>query len=115
MNSKDFKHINQFIRHAYQEASAVKDIFDGAGLNPEDIQSINDLEKIPVTSKDRLVELQGAQPPFGGFLTVPMSELQHVFLSPGPLYEPYSGESAALASISEVLTIAINNAQVITH
>lgn len=106
MNIKQSNHFHQFIRHAYQEAAAVKDIFDGAGLNPEDIQSINDLEKIPVTSKDRLVELQGAQPPFGGFLAVPMSELQNVFLSPGPLYEPYAGESAALASISEVLTIA---------
>ena len=85
MHNKERKEINQFIRYAYQEAPAVKEIFDRAGLTPEDIQAIDDLEKIPVTSKDRLAELQNARPPFGGFLTVPFSELHHVFLSPGPL------------------------------
>jgi phenylacetate-CoA ligase len=106
MNIKQSNHFHQFIRHAYQEAAAIKDIFDRAGLIPDDIESINDLEKIPVTNKDKLVELQDAQPPFGGFLTVPMSDLQYVFFSPGPLYEPHTGESAALTSISEVLSVA---------
>lgn len=106
MLNKEWKGINQLIRFAYKEAPAVKEIFDEAGLSPEDIQVYADLEKIPVTSKDQLVKLQDAQPPFGGFLTVPISELHHVFLSPGPLYEPDSGESDAKNSIREVLSIA---------
>ena len=94
------------IQHAYKNAPAMKTIMDAAGLSPHDIQTLADLDKIPVTSKDRLAELQIADPPFGGFLAVPQSELQHIFLSPGPLYEPHAGETVGTDSIREVLSIA---------
>lgn len=94
------------INHAYNNAKAVKKIMDEAGLSPDDIQAITDLDKIPITSKDRLAELQEADPPFGGFLAVPQEELHHIFLSPGPLYEPHAGETAGTDSIREVLSIA---------
>ncbi len=94
------------IRHAYTNASAIKAIFDQAGLAPADIQTLSDLDKIPVTSKDRLAELQQAQPPFGGFLAAPLASLQHIFFSPGPLYEPHAGESAVMDTIRAIFTIA---------
>ncbi|MES0360413.1 MAG: AMP-binding protein, partial [Anaerolineales bacterium] len=94
------------IQHAYKNAPAMKTIMNTAGLSPHDIQILTDLDKIPVTSKDRLAELQIADPPFGGFLAVPQGELQHIFLSPGPLYEPHAGETAGTDSIREVLSIA---------
>lgn len=106
MHDDEWKNIDQFISFAYQESPAIKEIFSAAEITPKDIQSTDDLEKIPVTSKDRLVELQDAQPPFGGFLTVPLSELHHVFLSPGPLHEPHAGESGGINSIRNVLSIA---------
>lgn len=94
------------LRHAYVNAPAARTIFDDAGLKPEDVLSLADLDKIPVTSKDRLVEMQKAGPPFGGFLTVPIEKLQHVFFSPGPLYEPHTGESAAMDTIREIFAVA---------
>ena len=94
------------IRHAYTNAPALKAIFDGANLTPNDIQTLSDLDRIPITSKDRLAELQQADPPFGGFLTVPLDNLEHVFLSPGPLYEPDAGGSAGVDTIREMLVIA---------
>jgi len=94
------------IQQAYENAPAMKTIMDQAGLAPHDIQTLADLDKIPVTSKDRLAELQIADPPFGGFLAVPPEELQHIFLSPGPLYVPLAGETAGTDSIREVLSIA---------
>jgi len=93
------------IQHAYKNARAVKAIFDQAGLTPDDVQTLVDLDKIPVTSKDRLVELQQADPPFGGFLAVPVDQLQHVFFSPGPLYEPHAGESAVMDTIREIFDV----------
>jgi len=93
------------IQHAYKNAQAVKAIFDQAGLTPDDVQTLVDLDKIPVTSKDRLVELQQADPPFGGFLAVPVDQLQHVFFSPGPLYEPHAGESAVMDTIREIFDV----------
>jgi len=94
------------IQHAYDNAQAIKAIFDQAGLTPDDVQALVDLDKIPVTSKDRLVELQQAKPPFGGFLAVSVEKLQHVFFSPGPLYEPHAGESAVMDTIREMFGVA---------
>ena len=94
------------IQHAYDHTQAVKAIFDQAGLTPDDVQALADLDKIPVTGKDRLVELQQAEPPFGGFLAVPVENLQHVFFSPGPLYEPHAGESAVMDTIKEIFGVA---------
>ncbi|MFH1906646.1 MAG: AMP-binding protein [Chloroflexota bacterium] len=98
--------LRHIVRHAYANAPAIKAIFDQAGLAPADIQTLSDLDKIPVTSKDRLVELQAANPPFGGFLAAPVDQLQHIFLSPGPLYEPHAGESAVMDTIREICAIA---------
>jgi phenylacetate-CoA ligase len=98
--------LRQLIQHAYANAPAVKEIMDRAGVSPEDVQTVSDLDRIPVTSKDRLAELQAANPPFGGFLAAPFSTLQHVFFSPGPLYEPSAGESEAADTIQEMFAIA---------
>ncbi|MEN8172586.1 MAG: AMP-binding protein [Chloroflexota bacterium] len=106
MKESHLDRLQDLLEHAYDHAPAVKAIFDGANLKPNQIQTLADLDKIPVTSKDRLAELQGTNPPFGGFLTVPLDQLQHVFLSPGPLYEPYAGDSPAAESIREMLGIA---------
>ena len=95
------------VQHAYANAPAVRSILDAAGVSPADVQSLADLEKIPVTSKDKLVELQAADPPFGGFLAAPLDTLQHIFFSPGPLYEPSATtEGAAMDAIREVFDAA---------
>jgi len=101
--NEKLKHI---IQHAYANALAVKEIMDEAGVSPDDIQTVADLDKIPVTSKDRLAELQAAAPPFGGFLAVPLDTLQHIFLSPGPLYEPSAEESGVINTVRDVFAIA---------
>jgi phenylacetate-CoA ligase len=106
MKSLQVDELRHIVQHAYAHAPAFKSIMDAAGVSPGDVQSQTDLDRIPVTSKDRLAELQAADPPFGGFLAVPLSTLQHVFFSPGPLYEPSAGESALLDSIRETFAIA---------
>jgi len=98
--------LGHLLHHAYSHAPAVKTIFDQAGLAPDDIRTPADLDRVPVTSKDRLTQLQQANPPFGGFLAVPLDSLQHVYLSPGPLYEPHAGESAVMDTVREMLGIA---------
>lgn len=80
--------IRDLIAHAYAKAPAIKDILDNAGVKPDDIQSAADLAKIPVTSKDTLVEIHAANPPFGGFLAVDPDDLPRIYISPGPIYDP---------------------------
>jgi phenylacetate-CoA ligase len=97
--------LRQIIQYAYENAPAVKEIMDEAEVSPDDIQTIADLDKIPVTSKDRLVELQAANPPFGGFLAVPIKTLKHVFFSPGPLYEPSADRGAMIETAQDIIAI----------
>ncbi|HTS53739.1 MAG TPA: AMP-binding protein [Burkholderiales bacterium] len=58
------------------------------GAHPHDVASRAALAKLPVTRKSDLMELQKGQLPFGGMTAVPVSQLAHVFASPGPIYEP---------------------------
>ncbi len=76
------------IAHAYQHAPAAKTILDSAGVSPAQIRMVKDLEKLPVTRKTDLIELQKSNPPYGGFLAIPPEDVERVFLSPGPVYEP---------------------------
>ena len=57
-------------------------------VQPHEIAERTALAKLPVTRKSQLMELQKAQPPFGGLTAAPLGQLARVFSSPGPIYEP---------------------------
>ncbi|HEX6385945.1 MAG TPA: AMP-binding protein [Anaerolineae bacterium] len=86
-NNRDRK-LRQTVEHAYASTPATKARFDAADVKPDDIQTVADLVKVPVLPKDELVALQQSDPPFGGLLGVPQSQVSHIFFSPGPIYEP---------------------------
>lgn len=80
--------VRQIIAYAYDHAPAARRILESVGPRPTDIRGVADLARIPITRKDELLELQRQNPPFGGFLGVPITELKRIFQSPGPLYDP---------------------------
>lgn len=80
--------LSQTIDHAYRHAPAVREMLDKAGISPTQISTVKDLEKLPITRKTDLIEQQKANPPYGGFLTIPPEEVDRIFISPGPVYEP---------------------------
>ncbi len=80
--------LSQTIRRAYHYATAVRNMLDKLGIKPAQIRSIKDLQRIPITRKTDLIELQKANPPFGGFVTIPPERIDRIFISPGPIYEP---------------------------
>jgi phenylacetate-CoA ligase len=82
------RRLREIIQYASRHSEAVRNKLDSVGLEPEDIQIIKDLEKIPITEKTDLMELQKKNPPFGGFGGVPLRKLRRIYVSPGPLYEP---------------------------
>jgi phenylacetate-CoA ligase len=59
-------------------------------VNPEDVTGRAALAALPVTRKGDLAAAQKANPPFGGLVAEERSKLRHVYMSPGPLYEPDS-------------------------
>ncbi len=77
----------EHIGYVYQHAPMVKRLFERAGVTPERIKTFQDLEKLPVTRKTDLLEMQKADLPFGGVAAMSMDNVERVFISPGPIYE----------------------------
>lgn len=88
--------LQDHLRYAYDNAPAVKAIFDNAGITPDDIQTTDDLVKLPITSKDDFSAMQQANLPFGGWLAIPLAQLERIYISPGPIYDPHGPGTAAL-------------------
>ena len=57
-------------------------------VDPREIDSLEALSALPVLRKSTLGALQKEIPPFGGLIATSLSDLDHVFQSPGPIYEP---------------------------
>ena len=51
------KKLIPMIKHAYQNVSYYHKLFDSAGIKPEDIKSMEDLPKIPITNKSTFQSL----------------------------------------------------------
>jgi len=58
------------------------------GVDPRAVVSRKALAALPVLRKSQLKDLQQADPPFGGLTTVPPGRLGHLFMSPGPTFDP---------------------------
>ena len=80
--------IRELVHHAYTHAPAIRQLMQAAEVTPADIQAAEDLAKIPVLSKDALVDIHRDNPPFGGFLTIDPYDLPRIYISPGPIYDP---------------------------
>jgi phenylacetate-CoA ligase len=77
---------------AYQKSVSAREIMDRAGVKPQDIQTPADLQKLPITRKNELIDLE-KQRLFGGFLTISFEDVARVFIAPGPVYEPLHSEN----------------------
>ncbi|MGH8900987.1 MAG: phenylacetate--CoA ligase family protein [Egibacteraceae bacterium] len=71
--------------------AALGDRLGAAGLEPDDLDSVAALDRLPVLTKDALCEAQARRPPFGGNLA-PGARVRRIFQSPGPLNEPEPDE-----------------------
>ncbi len=80
--------LQKIVHHAYENAPAMRKKFLDRRVKPDDIRGIKDLERLPITHKHELAQLQQQDPPFGGFLGVPLERLKRICMSPGPIYEP---------------------------
>lgn len=77
------KRLKKTIKHCYKNNNFYKKRIDDAGINPDKINSLDDLNKIPFTTKDDLRDNY----PFGLFCT-PLSEVVRVHASSGTTGNP---------------------------
>ncbi len=89
--------LRKIVQYAYGHAKAFKEKLNSVSMKPDEIETMEDLEKIPVTKKADLVELQKRDLPFGGFVGVPVEKLRRIYVSPGPIYEPGEREYDEIA------------------
>ncbi|MEP6065845.1 MAG: phenylacetate--CoA ligase family protein [Paracoccaceae bacterium] len=68
-----------------ERLAGITDAPDAWRAQAAQIQTIDDLVKLPVLRKSSLGKWQKAQPPFGG---IQATNVAHIFQSPGPIYEP---------------------------
>jgi len=74
------------IAHAKANAPGFAHIL--AAVAPGDVASRAALAALPVTRKSDLIELQRAEPPFGGLTATAPRDMARLFLSPGPIADP---------------------------
>lgn len=82
------REVLRILRYAYDRAPGYRKFLDGQGVDPAAVKTLADFPRIPVLKKNRMPEYHQADPPFGGFLAVPVEELKRIYISPGPLYDP---------------------------
>ena len=71
------------IAYVYERAPMYKRKFDQAGIRPEQIKTIEDVQKVPFTVKEELRQSQERYPPFGDFHCIPPEEGVRVFQTTG--------------------------------
>jgi len=87
--------ISQLVQFAYENSPELRERLEGAGVKPSQIRTTRDLESIPFLTRDKLIESQQKNPPFGGMLAVPMESLFKILYSPGPFYVPITSPEYA--------------------
>jgi phenylacetate-CoA ligase len=88
MSGDRFQRIRSVYAEACALAPALRARFAAAGLTPEGIRGPTELSRLPVLRKETLLAQQQADPPFAGYLACRPEEVGHLYVSPGPIFEP---------------------------
>ncbi len=80
--------LSEILLHGYLHSKAIRARLEKAGIKPEEIKDLKDLEKLPITKKADLVNAQKERLPFGGFEVLSEEGIRRIYVSPGPVYEP---------------------------
>ncbi len=80
------------VKLGYKKSKRLKAILDQNMINPKNIKTREDLEKLPVTSREKLVEMEMHDPPYAGLENAAIP-IDRIFTSPGPVYEPHLSEN----------------------
>jgi phenylacetate-CoA ligase len=90
--SQQDRYLARMVKLGYKKSTRLKTILDENKINPNNIKTREDLEKLPVTSREKLVEMELQHAPYAG-LENPSVSIDRIFTSPGPVYEPHLSEN----------------------
>jgi phenylacetate-CoA ligase len=84
--------LTQMVRLGYKKSPVLKKILDKHHIKTSCIKTREDLECLPVITREKLVEMEMKKPPYAG-LENPSVAIDRIFTSPGPVYEPHLSET----------------------
>lgn len=71
------------VKRCYNDSEFYRERFDKAGLKPDDIKSLDDVEKIPIVTKEELRQEQINHPPLGRYTVAPRRDWRELHPSTG--------------------------------
>src|SRR5688572_12130031 len=83
LRALQLERLQQTVRHAYANVPTYTRKLDEAGVHPDDIRSLDDLQRLPFTTKEDLRQSY----PFGMF-AVPMEQVARIHASSGTTGRP---------------------------
>jgi len=76
--------VKDVVGRAYNNSKFYRDHFNKVGVKPEEIKTLHDFgNRIPFLTKEDIVEAQRKDPPYGGLLCVPESEIRQIHITSG--------------------------------
>jgi phenylacetate-CoA ligase len=73
--------LREQVRHATAHSPFYRRKFKAAGVDPAKVRTLDDLGRLPFTTKDELKENQAARPPWGDLLAVPFEEVLRIHMT----------------------------------
>ena len=71
LSSLQLERLQWQVRRCHEGSAFYRERLDAAGVGPDGVRSLEDIEKIPPVTKEELREEQKAHPPFGRYTVAP--------------------------------------------
>jgi phenylacetate-CoA ligase len=88
--------LQRHLRHAWSHSPYYRQAFTAAGVGPEDLQELADLQRFPTLDKTMLRDRQLALPPLGDIVAVPERDIVYICASSGstgvPTASPFTAQ-----------------------
>lgn len=83
MRAVQLEKLKKTVKHAYENVAHYKEAFDKAGVKPEDIQTLEDIRKLPFITKEDIAESYPT-----GLFAVPQEDIVRIHASSGTTGKP---------------------------
>jgi phenylacetate-CoA ligase len=80
--------LRSLVKHAWDSSPFYRRKFEEANVTPDQIQSLEDIAKLPFVTKEDLRKNQETSPPWGDALTLPPEDCQRIHLTSGTTGKP---------------------------
>src|SRR4029450_5765552 len=90
------RRLREQVAHAARHSPFYRRKLRGLPPDPAKLRTLDDLRRLPFTTKDELKENQAASPPWGDVLAVPLAEVLRVHLTSATTGRPPSGTASIM-------------------